>query len=66
VESVDHWLGRSGSVMWLNASWHVLVKNRWVGPREQILNVLIACWYMGLVSLVASYQQKLDFSPLLY
>jgi hypothetical protein len=22
----------------------VLVKDRWVGPREQVLNVLIACW----------------------
>jgi hypothetical protein len=23
---------------------HVSVKNRWVGPREQVLNVLIICW----------------------
>jgi hypothetical protein len=25
----------------------VSVKNRWVGPREQVLNVLIACWWYG-------------------
>jgi hypothetical protein len=31
----------------------VLVKDRWVGPHKQVLNVPIACWYMGPVSLVA-------------
>jgi hypothetical protein len=24
----------------------VLVKDRWVGPREQVLNVSIACWWL--------------------
>jgi hypothetical protein len=28
----------------------VSVKDRWIGPREQVLNVSIACWYIGLVS----------------
>jgi hypothetical protein len=34
------------------------------GSRELVLNVPIAYWYMGPVSLVAGYQQKLDFFPL--
>jgi hypothetical protein len=42
------------------------VKDWWVGPREHVLNVPIACWYMGPVSLVSGCQQKLDFSPLLH
>jgi hypothetical protein len=25
----------------------VLVKDRWVGPREQVLNVTITCWCYG-------------------
>jgi hypothetical protein len=41
------------------------VKDRWVDPREQVLNVLIACWYMDLVSLVAWHQQRVALPPLL-
>jgi hypothetical protein len=42
-------LGRSESVMWqANTSKIVAsvvsVKERWVDPHEQVLNVLIACW----------------------
>jgi hypothetical protein len=40
----------------------VLVKDRWVSPREQVLNVLIACWYMSPVSLVACHQQMFGFA----
>jgi hypothetical protein len=25
----------------------VLVKDRWVGPREKVLNILIVCWCYG-------------------
>jgi hypothetical protein len=25
----------------------VSVKDKWVGPREQVLNILIACWFYG-------------------
>jgi hypothetical protein len=35
-------------------------------PCEQVLNVSIAYWCMGPVSLVASCQQKLDVFSLLY
>jgi hypothetical protein len=28
----------------------VLVKDQWVGPHEQALNVRITCWYMGPIS----------------
>jgi hypothetical protein len=42
----------------------VLVKDRWIRPREQVLNIPITCWYMSLLSLVVSCQQKLNFSPL--
>jgi hypothetical protein len=41
----------------------VSVKDQWVGPREQVVNVSIACLYMGPVSLVVDCQQKFDFSP---
>jgi hypothetical protein len=43
----------------------VSVKDRWVGPREQVLNVLIASWYMGPISLVACRQQRVTLPPLL-
>jgi hypothetical protein len=39
------------------------VKDRWVGPREQVLNVPITYWYMGPVSLVAGCQRKVGFAP---
>jgi hypothetical protein len=44
----DSWLRRSGSVMWQTGTFKVvappvLVNDRWVGPREQVLNVLITC-----------------------
>jgi hypothetical protein len=42
------------------------VKYWWVGPREQVLNVPIACWYMGPASVVADRQQKLDFCQMLH
>jgi hypothetical protein len=40
-------LGRSGSVMWKVGTFKVVapsvsVKDRWVGPREQVLNILTA------------------------
>jgi hypothetical protein len=41
----------------------VSVKYRWVGIHEQVLNVPIVCRDMSPVSLVVSYQQKLDFFP---
>jgi hypothetical protein len=44
----------------------VSVKDRWVGPCEQVLNIPIICRYMDPVSLVTGCQQKLDFSPLLH
>jgi hypothetical protein len=55
VESEDHLLGRSGSVMWKDVTSKVVspsvsVKDQWVGPRKQVLNVSIACWYVGPVS----------------
>jgi hypothetical protein len=42
-------LGRSGSVMWRARTYKVVppplsVKDQWVGPREQVWNVLIAYW----------------------
>jgi hypothetical protein len=43
----------------------VSVKDRWVGLREQVLNVSITCWYMGPVSLVGCYQQRVALPPLL-
>jgi hypothetical protein len=70
VESGDRRLGRSGSDMWNAGTSKVVdlpvsVKDRWVGPREQVLNISTVCWYMGPVSLAAGCQLKLDFSPLL-
>jgi hypothetical protein len=48
-------LGRSGSGRWKVGTSKVIVPAcvdlgpmSW--PREQVLNVPIACWYMGLVS----------------
>jgi hypothetical protein len=41
----------------------VWIKDRWIGPREQVLNVPIACWYIGSISLVAGRQQKVGFTP---
>jgi hypothetical protein len=48
-ESGDSWLGWSGSGMWQAETSKVVappmsVKDRWVGPCEQVWNVLIACW----------------------
>jgi hypothetical protein len=43
----------------------VSIKDRWVEPREQVLNIPIAYWYMGLVSLVACHQQSVALSLLL-
>jgi hypothetical protein len=34
----------------------VLVKDRRVVPSEQVLNVPIACWYMGPIRLVAYHR----------
>jgi hypothetical protein len=34
-------------------------------PREQVLNVLITCWYISLISLVSCYQQRVILPPLL-
>jgi hypothetical protein len=44
----DRQSGRAERVMWKAdtskvISPHVSVKNRWVGPHEQVLNVLIKC-----------------------
>jgi hypothetical protein len=39
------------------------VKERWVGPREQVLNVPIAYWYMSPVSLVVCRQQRVVYPP---
>jgi hypothetical protein len=52
VESGDHQLGRSGSGLWKASTSKavappMLVKDRWIGPREQILNVPIASWWYG-------------------
>jgi hypothetical protein len=49
VESGDHRLGRSGSGLLKTGTSKVVVppvsiKDRWVGPREQVLNVPIICW----------------------
>jgi hypothetical protein len=49
VERGDHGLGRSGSGIWKADAFKavalpVSVKDQWVGPHEQVLNVLIACW----------------------
>jgi hypothetical protein len=38
-----------GALRWLYPP-PVLIKERWVGPCEQVLNVPITCWYMGPVS----------------
>jgi hypothetical protein len=48
VESEDRWLGRSGSGTWKVDTFKVVappesVKDRWVGPHEQVLNVSVAC-----------------------
>jgi hypothetical protein len=61
-------LERSGSVMWKADTSKVVpppvsVKDRWVSPCEQVLNIPITCWYIGPVSLVVSRQQKVDFAP---
>jgi hypothetical protein len=71
VESGDHWLGRSGSGMWKASTFKVVAppvpaKDRWVDPREQVLNVPITNWYMGPVSLVACHRQKFGLSLLLH
>jgi hypothetical protein len=42
------------------------VNDRWVGPREKVLNVPIACWYMGPVSLVACWWQLCGFLHCFY
>jgi hypothetical protein len=68
MESKDHRLGRSESVMWKAGTSKVvappvLVKNRWVGPREQVLNVPVAYLYMGPVSLIA-YHQRAWLKPI--
>jgi hypothetical protein len=44
----------------------VSVKDGGVGTCEQVLNVPIACWYMGPVSLVACYRQLCDFLHCFY
>jgi hypothetical protein len=44
----------------------VSVKDRGVGTREQVLNVSIACWYMGPVSLIACRRQLCDFLHCFY
>jgi hypothetical protein len=45
-----HQLGKLGSGMWKAGAFMVVappvsVKDRWVGPCEQVLNVPIACWW---------------------
>jgi hypothetical protein len=49
MESEDCWLGRSESGTWKAGNFKVVappesVKDRWVGSREQVLNVPVACW----------------------
>jgi hypothetical protein len=44
----------------------VSIKDRWVGPHEQMLNVPMTYWYMRPVSLVAYHRQKLGLSLLLH
>jgi hypothetical protein len=44
----------------------VSVKDRCVGPREQVLNVSITCWYMGSVSIVACCWQICSFLHCFY
>jgi hypothetical protein len=49
VKSGDLRLGKSGSDMWKvstskTVALPVSIKDRWVSPREQVLNVPIACW----------------------
>jgi hypothetical protein len=44
----------------------VSVKDRWVGPREQVLNVPIACSDMGPINLVVGRRQELGLRPLLH
>jgi hypothetical protein len=51
----DFQLVRSGSEMWKAGTSKIVapacsVMDRWVGPRKQVLNIPIACWYMGPVS----------------
>jgi hypothetical protein len=45
------WKGRGVWCGKLAPSWleppPVSVKDRWIGPREQVLNVLITCWWYG-------------------
>jgi hypothetical protein len=43
-----------------------LLSTNGLAPREQVLNVPIAYWYMGLVSLIACYRQKLSLSLLIH
>jgi hypothetical protein len=61
-------LGRLGSVMYKAGTSKVVAppksfKNRWVDPREQVLNVPIACRRFGPISPVAGCQQKVCFAP---
>jgi hypothetical protein len=49
VERGDSWLGRLGNGMWKVGTSKVvappvLIKDRWVDPREQVLNVPVAYW----------------------
>jgi hypothetical protein len=51
-KAVDCRLGRSGSVMWKAGTSTVVplpvsVKDRWVGPHDQVLNVPIVYWCYG-------------------
>jgi hypothetical protein len=44
----------------------VSVKDRSVGPREQVLNVPIACRDMGPVNLIVGHRQELGLRPQLH
>jgi hypothetical protein len=64
----DRWLKRSGSVMWKADTSKVVatsisVKDRWVGPRKQVLNVLIACRRYGSSKPSSLPSTEVDFTP---
>jgi hypothetical protein len=71
-ESGDSWLGKSGSGYVASrylqgySSPHMSIKDRSVGPREQVLNVPIACrWYVpGMPS--SQLSTELNFFSLLF
>jgi hypothetical protein len=55
------WCGKSVPLRFYPSP--VSIKDRWIGPHEQVLNIPITYWYMGLVSLVAGHKQEVGFTP---